>query len=588
MKSRKRHALQIAAVICLLSVVVSSCKKADTYTEMPEETETEKETLCLEEQTEQDTENMFFEPEEDTTAQNLLCLKNADTRALVGLSFGDALDYDGYEMRRWSEDEVCYYRQESCAYADVGLVFGGRGNGFSGLKQYWSGNFFGIILGEDTIDAFTDVLGEPDTWEEKASGRETALWAVWNFEDAMLSVRINEGKVRAIVYLANGTIADAQETPSDETDLGKDCQTVQACVEAVYNWSACRPDGGLMELENGQLGYNWSAFRSSSEEGYAMYSPYDDEYDAGKVEAFVQDYLLSQGIDKKTPDGTVHNQNGDLFVEYYVDKENAEYCFIVHLWGEYWLDYDNGISAYQDEVYCTTHTLKEEDIAGYVLCEQDTDRQTAQERLYDIWGKKVAEVSYEYIPEMPFPLVTQEWNFTAGFSPVPLIRNQKMWFYKEQAQFDVEEKFCAYANVANKESDGSEYFPYSCRTVYDTDGRLQAIQEELLEEDIENKWGWWDDSIDYSGQVAFDYDTDGIIKHAEYVRSSYTHGTTDSSGTIDYDENGRMIENDYYITHGGHTDIFLYEGDSTMPWCVLHWCSFEPGFENIYLFLPKS
>ena len=562
MKGRKHQALRmgIIMIICLLSVAVTSCKKTDTYMEIPEVTE--EETLHMEEETAQDTDSMFAESEEDTIAKNLLCLKNADTRALVGLSFGDALDYDGYEILSRSEDEV-RYRREACAYGDVGLVFGGRGNGFSGLKQYWSGNFFGIMLGEDTIDAFTDVLGEPDTWEEEASGSETVLWAVWDFEDAMLSVRIKEGKVRAVKYLANGTIADAQEKPADETDLGRDRQTAQECVEAVYNWSA---------------------YGSDSEGAYAVYSPYDDDYDAGKVEVFVQNYLLSQGINKETPDGAVYNENGDLFVEYYVDKENAEYCFIVHLWGEYWLDYDNGISAYQDAVYCTTHTIKEEDIAGYVLCEQDTTRNTAQERLYDIWGKKVAEVSYEYIPEMPFPLVTQSWNFTAGFSPVPLIRNQKMWFYKEQAQFDAEGKFCSYAS---KESDDSEYFPYPCRTVYNTDGRLQAIQEELQEEDIEREWGWWDDDIDYSGQIAFEYDTDGTIRHAEYVRSSYTHGTTDSSGTIDYDENGRMIENDYYITHGGHTDIFLYEGDSTMPFCVFHWCSFAPGFENIYLFLPE-
>ena len=197
----------------------------------------------------------------------------------------------------------------------------------------------------------------------------------------------------------------------------------------------------------------------------------------------------------------------------------------------------------------------------------------------------MADVSYEYISQMPFPLITESWNFTAGFSSIPLIRNQKMWFYKEQAQFDANGRFISYIGQNDTEYT-REFFPYPCRTVYDTDDRLKAIQEELQEEDTEKDWGWWDDRIDYSGQIAFDYYEDGTIKSADYVRSSYTHGTTDSSGTIVYDKKGRMIYNDYYITHGNDAGIYLYEEDSDMPWCVLCWCSFAPGFETAYLFLP--
>ena len=72
----------------------------------------------------------------------------------------------------------------------------------------------------------------------------------------------------------------------------------------------------------------------------------------------------------------------------------------------------------------------------------------------------------------------------------------------------------------------------------------------------------------------------------DYFRSSYTHGTTDSSGNIVYDKKGRMIYNPYYITHGGDAGIYVYEEDSDMPWSVLHWCSYAPGFETAYLFLP--
>lgn len=534
-------------ILCLLPVSITACGNHRTESDTDYHTEAAQPVTL----------------EEDEVTRNLHLLQNGDTKPLVGLSFGDALDYDGYKIYGWSGTET-WYRREDCAYGDMGLIFGGKRNGFSGLIIYSKGNFCGIILGEDTVDTFKEVLGEPDTWEEESDGYETSRWAVWNFEDAVLSVRIKGGKVRAVKYLANGDIADAKETPEAETDFGIDRRAGNGSAELVYEWSAC--------------GWN-------PDNGYATYHPYDDDYDMNKVDAFVQNYLQEQGIHKKTPDGVSYNQNGDLFVEYYVDKEKGQYCFIVHLWGEYWLDYNNGISQYRDAVYCTTYTLHDDDKAGYVLREQNPVQNRNRERLYDRWGKKVAEVSYEYVSQMPFPLVTESWNFTADFSSIPLIRNQKMWFYKELAQFDSDGRFFSYIDQNDATYTG-EYFPYSCRTVYDTNGRLKAIQEELQEYDIEREWGQWDDSIDYSGQIAFDYHEDGTLKSADYFRSSYTHGTTDSSGNIVYDQKGRMIYNDYYITHGGDASIYVYEEDSDMPWCELHWCSYAPGFEAVYLFLP--
>ena len=554
--------LILLTILCLLPGSVTACRNSKMESDTNFNTE-EAQTLTPE-KTETDITSTPAALEEDEVARNLLFLQNGDTRPLVGLSFGDALDYDGYEICGWSSEGV-KYRRKNCAYSDVSLVFGGDRNGFSGMDLYISGNFCGIILDEDKIDIFTEVLGEPDTWEEKDYGSETARWAIWNFENADLSVRVNKaGTVQAVEYLARGAIDDAKELSEEETDWWTDRIAANGSAEAVYQWDSS----------------GWD-----SANNYAEYHPYDDDYDMSKVDAFIQDYLQAQGIDKETPDGVSYNQNDDLFVEYYVDREKGQYCFIVHLWGEYWLDYDNGISQYQDAVFCTTYTLHDDDITGYVLREQNSAQNTNRERLYDKWGKKMADVSYEYIPQMPFPLITESWNFTADFSSIPMIRNQKMWFYKEQAQFDADGRFFAYINE-NDEDDTGEYLPYSCRTVYDTEGRLTAIQEELQEYDIEREWGWWDDSIDYSGQIALDYYEDGTIKNVDYFRSSYTHGTTDSSGNIVYDKKGRMIYNPYYITHGGDAGIYVYEEDSDMPWCVLHWCSYAPGFETAYLYLP--
>lgn len=73
---------------------------------------------------------------------------------------------------------------------------------------------------------------------------------------------------------------------------------------------------------------------------------------------------------------------------------------------------ETGISQYQDVVFCTAYALHDDDIAGYVLRERNPAQNTNRERLYD------------------------KWNFTAGFSSIPMIRNQKTWFYKERVQFD--------------------------------------------------------------------------------------------------------------------------------------------------------
>jgi hypothetical protein len=79
----------------------------------------------------------------------------------------------------------------------------------------------------------------------------------------------------------------------------------------------------------------------------------------------------------------------------------------------------------------------------------------------------------------------------------------------------------------------------------------------------------------------------GILSSIDYWRSSSVHGTSDSSGKIYYDKNGRMIDNHYYVTSGGQDKIFLYQGESRMPWACIYWDSFINNFEKIYLFLPS-
>ena len=84
----------------------------------------------------------------------------------------------------------------------------------------------------------------------------------------------------------------------------------------------------------------------------ASLHPHDDEYDVEKKEEALQGYLKVQGIDR-TDLEISYNQQGEPLIEYYVDDSIKQYCFILHLWGDYWEDYEKGISKYQDAILCS-------------------------------------------------------------------------------------------------------------------------------------------------------------------------------------------------------------------------------------------
>lgn len=573
MKNKGYQLLTITLLLCLLAGAIAACKRADTVEERDSGADIVTTATETAENTTELSEESLCEPaEEDGLAEtdevtaNLLRLKAGDIEPLVGVSFGDAFDYDRYvDTGSWSGTQM--YRLKDAEDGNLRYLFGGKGNGFSGLVQFAGlagGDFLGIRVGEDSVEKIADVLGAFAV-ENRKSNSSTVTWAIWDFETATLSVRIKDSIIQTVEYLAKGDIADAPELPEEETDLGRDRQETSGRVETVYNWSACG---------------------STSEGSYAVFDPRDMDYDDNTVDEFIREYLLSQGIHKEEPDRITYDQNGDVLAECYVDEEKGEYCIILHIWGHWLGDLDAGTRRYLDVLYCTTHTLSEEDIYGYMIYEEDTVGSRRRERLYDDNRQKMAEVTYEYMPQMPFPLILESWNLDS-FQSGLLIRNQKTWFMREAARFDEKGKFIAYNEGVYGVYQG-EYLCGPCRMVYDGKGRITAIQEELLEEDVEEGWRSWEEDIDYSGQIEIKYRDDGTVSGVEYFRPYYRYGTSDSSGVIEYDEQGRMLANEYYITHGSDINIYLYEEDSDMPWCMICWCSYSPGFAGIYLFLPQE
>lgn len=504
----------------------------------------------------------------DSKNARLLCLESGDIEAVFGISFGDRIDYN-----RFTACGQSVYREiDSLFNCYVHFYFQGKGHGFSGFRL---GNtelgFLGLDQNEDKLDRLTSLYGEPDEVEvhEKDNSIETVTW---NFEKASLKVVTRSGYISSVEYLAADGVADGGEISWEQTDFAKDSQGDYDYLENIYQWEAtCGSDANDTE---------------------ASYHPYDDDYDAGYVGTFVANYLKEQGIRKAEPDGTVYNRRGEPLVEYYIEETENKYCFVVHLWSDYWLDYEAGISEHRDAVYCTTHVLQESDQIGTLLYNIDKENGVMRERLYDTEGMRKADISYENAAGAQIALIKDYWYIETGYDAgrTVLCRSQKFWFDEQQAVFDESGRFVKYHGICETdrqdESQGGMtiydgYFCYPCTGIYDEMDRLKVIEEDLLPEDEEYE-------RENSGQVEFQYDEKGVLAKAEYGLSTWTHATTDSSGTIEYDETGRMIRNDYYFTHGGHTDIFLYEDGSDLPWACFNWCSYAPGFTNVSLFLQTA
>ena len=511
---------------------------------------------------------------------NLLYLKDGNTKTLVGFAFGDAFDYNLFDIAGSSGGKTMYRLKDS-DNADLCFFFNGTGNRFSGLAAYGGeGNFFGINLGEDTLDEVIAVLGEPDEYHQ-ASGIYDDSYATYLFKTATLKICSNYyssmwkyGEIVYIEYNEIGSLANAPVPSDGQTEFEQDAQAGGQNIETIYGW------------DNDYFCQDNTSGTNDPKQTSIYYYPPAQLLDDAQKAALVKTYLQAHGTYKETPDGETLDNQGRPLAEVYLNEDTHEVSFIIHLWDDYVVDVTTMTHMKTDGICCTTLQMNETGKAGTLISNLDPDQNITQERLYDAEGKRMASVSYQYIGNAPFPFVIDSWNINAGYDLIgsSLCRNQKIWFDKGAAVFDQQGRFTGYNGSA--QADGTKgYLPGPSKCVYDTTGRIEAIQEDLLDFDAEMGWGGGDTDIDYSGQIKFSYDKSGHLTAADYLRSSYSYGTWDSSGDILYDKSGRMIMNSYYVTHGGQDHIFLYAGDAKMPWACIYLDNDQ--FIQIYLFMSN-
>lgn len=538
MKTKKFKQRILAAFVLIISVVILLCfsrknaeEKSVNGTLAISGTEAESKETALQETEETcnfpETDSEKKLPEEIVTA-----LENGDAKFLVGVDFGEIFDYNLYEEA--VKNEYCLKEDHS---RDLHYLFDGKGHRFSGFSTNYSDGrkpFLGVEP-HDLAFIFEEVFGEPDICEVWDPGwEETGLKTEWYFEKAVLTVYEWRGEVSRIEYRALGDAADGSgiEVISDfEKRMERRSEDEKA--EAIYSW----------ELDIAGT----------------------ESRDTGHTGEITEKYLREQGFDVQVPDSIFYDEEEDIYAECYTDDKEERYCFILYMDGH---------------AYCTVKDLSKAEKTEYLIYQCDETGNVTQETQYDAWGMRMAEASYKYYSGIPFPFLTESWN--VEYEGADLCRNRKTWFPEKEVERDDKGRVETVNGSGVFDGDIQCFFRYFDTFSYRTDGKLETVLEEVPADYLEE---FPDTDLQYFGKMEFWYDSKGVLKKIDYHRSDWGYGTWDQSGFINFDRQGRMVHNNYYVTHGDHSKFYFYHEEEERPRAVVSWC-WGNGFEDITVYQP--
>lgn len=275
---------------------------------------------------------------------------------------------------------------------------------------------------------------------------------------------------------------------------------------------------------------------------------------------FIKSYLQERGMYKEVPDGVTH-YNGKNIAEYYIDKEKRKICFVLRALG----------IGHHDGRFCITMNLDDMKKIADLTYRYDKKNNTAYEGLYDTKGKQSAHISYRYMPGVPFPFITEYKdvnNYKKAIGDV-LFRSQKFWFYKKMATHDKSRKWIGYnADIYEPDRLNSHNV---CS--YDKSGKLEKIEGRLSQSDIKeylDKETLTEFKDADKSDIKLSYQNNDNLDTITYYRSQWVYGTYGAEGEIHYDEKGRMIYEDAYVTHGSFYNYYLYNSDEKKPWACIY------------------
>ena len=161
---------------------------------------------------------------ESELEKNLKLLKAGDTKPLVGFAIGDPIDYGLVDETDEYYGGGKIHKLKADEYKDIFLFFGAYPEKeFTGLGAEMTGNFFGLILGETNLQEVTDILGQPDVYEEESDMWNMPL-AIYYFDKNTLFLNTDsEYKINRITY--NDLVVKDESNGDSVNEVQNETQT---------------------------------------------------------------------------------------------------------------------------------------------------------------------------------------------------------------------------------------------------------------------------------------------------------------------------------------------------------------------------
>lgn len=282
--------------------------------------------------------------------------------------------------------------------------------------------------------------------------------------------------------------------------------------------------------------------------------------DKEEFDLFVKEYLTEREMYKEEPD-KVYGY-GDYFADYYVDESRERFSLIL---------YEN---IHHYFVTCVTFSSNDLSDLGNIVYGYNNKHELIYSEVFLPDDSGIAYTNYNYIDNIPFPIVDSFYIDDPEYMYGDLISilfhiNQRLWLDSEYLVLDENDHILEFnADLYNRYNHYSEKPAINNNFVYSDNGNLIAIQESFSDDNLND--GVWE----YATDINLYYKNDGSLNKVEYGFyymdfDTHDRGSGDSTGTIYYDEQERIVHRDYYMTHGSHSCFYLYEENSKTPWAYI-------------------
>lgn len=305
--------------------------------------------------------------------------------------------------------------------------------------------------------------------------------------------------------------------------------------------------------------------------------------DTSRNESIIESYLIDRGMYEDYPDGDIY-YNEQVLGEYYINEDLGKISFILHIWNFH------SESPKRVAISCLTVNINDFNDEGYFVYQYDGNQDIVQEDLYSVDNNLLASVIYEHIADFPFSIIV-EHNENVDDDrrmEASLNRNQKLWLYKDYIETDNTGNITGYNGDPFYRTDCDDYL------VFNYNDNDEVVQINGLLTDNESL------SENHTFSMDFNYGENHLLNSITYSRSTRVYGTSDSIGDVLYDDEGRMVYNDFYVTHGSMYCFYFYKSNEIRPWAIITLDSMpyngweEDGivymygnYINTYLFLKK-